>query len=70
MDGSISDMSETLIAIQFELLCQRDMEAAAHMCGKAVGLDFDQQLNAYNEATARWLDAAAVTRECRRLDCM
>ena len=69
MSEPIGEMSPTVVAFQLELLCQRDMEAAAHQCGRAIGSDFEHRLAVYNNATARWLDAVAATHECYRLSC-
>lgn len=60
-------MEKTIKAFQFELLCQRDMEAAGQKCDQATGSDFALLKTAHHKATIRWLGAVAATRECHRL---
>jgi hypothetical protein len=67
MPGSPNQTSPTIVAFQFELLCQRDMEAAGLKCRHATGPDFALLRTAHYKAKMRWLGAVAATRECYRL---
>jgi hypothetical protein len=53
-----------LAALQFELTCKREMEAAEILRDNAGSwLDFDRLRIEHSQATMRWLDAAIATRE-------